>query len=463
MIEIISAVAGLIAGGVIAWFWSRANTRAGNAGRLAEADAKSLALEQTHSAQVEQTRKAETRLIEIQSALTNEVRLRAAAEARVEETRKTLEEEKRLLQEATNRLKESFDALASDALKSNNQAFLQLAKTAMDSVLKEAQGDLGKRQEAIDGLVRPLKESLNTFDNRIQELERSRQSAYGGIKEQLESLRTTNINLQKETTALVAALKRPHVKGRWGEITLHRVVEVAGMSCYCDFEEQVSVDTEEGRKRPDMVVHLPQRRTIIVDAKVPLSSYIEAYEAQTDEERTSKLAAHAQAVRTHLRGLSSKSYWSQFKDSPDVVVMFLPGESFFSAALDQDRELMEDGFKAKVVVATPATLIALLRSVALSWQQQQVAENAQKIWDAGAELHERILKFTEHLGGIKAGLDRASASYNAAVGSWDSRVLPSARRLKELGAAGSSPELTAPEPADKALRSPPDAEASNRS
>jgi DNA recombination protein RmuC len=427
--------------------------------RLAETDAKVLALGEAKAAQVQLVAKAEARVAEVQGALTEEIRLRASAETRAHEAQKALEEERQLLQRATDRLKESFDALASSALKSNNEAFLQLAKTAMDSVLKEAQGDLGKRQEAIDGLVRPLKESLSAFDKRIQELESSRQSAYGGIRAQLEALSTSSASLQREAAALVAALKRPHVKGRWGEITLHRVVEVAGMSVYCDFDEQVSLGTEEGRKRPDMVVHLPQGRTIIVDAKVPLSSYVEAYEAPTDEERVNKLAAHAQAVRTHLRGLSSKSYWSQFRDSPDIVVMFLPGESFFSAALEQDRELMEDGFKAKVVVATPATLIALLRSVALSWQQQQVAENAQKIWDAGAEVYGRILTFTDHLEGIRKGLDKASTSYNAAVGSWDSRVLPSARRLKELGAAGSSPELPSPGPVDTTLRAPPESNA----
>ena len=459
MVPTILLLAGLLAGGVIAWFWSRAATRANMTRRLAETDAKVLALGEAKAAQVQLVAKAEARVAEVQGALTEEIRLRASAETRAHEAQKALEEERQLLQRATDRLKESFDALASSALKSNNEAFLQLAKTAMDSVLKEAQGDLGKRQEAIDGLVRPLKESLSAFDKRIQELESSRQSAYGGIRAQLEALSTSSASLQREAAALVAALKRPHVKGRWGEITLHRVVEVAGMSVYCDFDEQVSLGTEEGRKRPDMVVHLPQGRTIIVDAKVPLSSYVEAYEAPTDEERVNKLAAHAQAVRTHLRGLSSKSYWSQFRDSPDIVVMFLPGESFFSAALEQDRELMEDGFKAKVVVATPATLIALLRSVALSWQQQQVAENAQKIWDAGAEVYGRILTFTDHLEGIRKGLDKASTSYNAAVGSWDSRVLPSARRLKELGAAGSSPELPSPGPVDTTLRAPPESNA----
>jgi DNA recombination protein RmuC len=445
---------GLLVGGAVAWFWSRAHTRADLAKRTAETEARAKSLDQARSALEQQVAKAEARLAEAQQSLTAEARLRASAETRAEEVRNALEEEKRLLREATDRLKESFDALASNALKSNNRAFIELAKSAMDGVLKEARGDLGKKQEAIDGLVKPLGESLKQFDVRIQELERARLSAYGGLKQQLESLRATNENLQREAGALVAALKRPHVKGRWGEITLKRVVEVAGMSGYCDFDEQLSVDSEEGRKRPDMVVRLPQGRSIIIDAKVSLTSYIEAYETDDENVRGSKLAAHATAVRAHMRALSSKSYWNQFSDSPDVVVMFLPGESFFSAALEQDHDLMEDGFKAKVIVATPATLIAVLRSVALSWQQQQVAENAQKIWDAGAELYDRIRKFAEHLDGIKRGLDKATGSYNAAIGSWDSRVLPSARRLKELGAAGTSPELPPAVPADTTLRPP---------
>lgn len=454
MIGVLAFVVGSIAGAVVAWLWSRTHTRALLGMKATEAEAKVRSLGEVKAALDQQVARVEARLFEAHQALTEEARLRASAETRASEVTRALEAEKRLLEEATDRLRESFDALAANALKSNNQAFLELARTSMEKALTEAKGDLGKRQEAIDGLVRPLGESLKLFDARIQELERSRQNAYGGLKEQLEALRTSNVNLQRETTALVAALKRPHVKGRWGEVTLRRVVEVAGMSSYCDFEEQLSVDTEEGRRRPDLVVRLPQGRSIVVDAKVPLTSYLEAYETNDEDERVRKLGAHAAAVRTHMKNLSSKSYWSQLESCPDVVVMFLPGESFFSAALEQDRDLMEDGFRAKVIVATPATLIALLRSVALSWQQQQVAENAQKIWDAGQELYDRIAGFADHLDGIRTGLDRATKSYNDAIGSWDLRLLPSARRIRELGAASASPELPSGSPAATSLREP---------
>ncbi|MBI3599368.1 MAG: DNA recombination protein RmuC, partial [Nitrospinae bacterium] len=259
----------------------------------------------------------------------------------------------------------------------------------------------------------------------------------------LDDLKTTQERLQKETTALVSALKTPQVRGRWGEITLRRVVEVAGMSKYCDFIEQPSVETEDGRKRPDLIVKLPGDRTVIVDAKVPLRAYMEAIETTDDEKRKALLTQHAQAVRGHVKQLSSKAYWNQFKPTPDFVVLFLPAESFFSMALEQDRNLIEDGMASGVILATPTTLITVLRSVAYSWQQQQVAENSKQILETGVELFNRICKFAEYIGDIGKGLNTAVKSYNSAIGSWESRVMPGAQRLKELGA--SAPEKSLPE------------------
>jgi DNA recombination protein RmuC len=252
---------------------------------------------------------------------------------------------------------------------------------------------------------------------------------------------TLQENLQGETRKLVDALKRPQVRGRWGEITLRRVVETAGMNEYCDFTEQVSVDTDEGRLRPDLIVKLPGGKTVVVDAKVPLKAYMEAIESQDDKVREEAVVKHARQVRDHMKLLGTKQYWNQFDPSPDFVVLFLPGESFFSAALETDRDLIVDGIANKVILATPTTLIALLRTVAYSWQQHRMADNAEKIAKAGSELYERICKFLEHLANVRDSLQRATHSFNDAVGSFESRLLPGARRLKDLGAAPADKEL----------------------
>ncbi|MCX6841555.1 MAG: DNA recombination protein RmuC [candidate division WOR-3 bacterium] len=464
MIEALSVLAGLVVGGVVSWLWSRAHTRSVLQRRYGELETKLSAAESTAAAHVERYQRAETALAEAQDMKGKESNARIAAETRLSESQKALGEQRKLLEEALVRMKESFDALAASALKSNNQAFIELAHASLEGVLMEAKGDLGTRQEAISGLVRPLKESLDKFDSRIQDLERVRQEAYGGITQQLDSLRLAHQGLQKETLALVNALKRPQVKGRWGEMTLRNVVELAGMSDRCDFSEQPSFNTEEGRQRPDLTVNLPGGRVIAVDAKVPLAAFIEAFEAGDDETRKMKLSEHTRLVRAHMKDLASRAYWSHFKTSPDIVVMFLPGESFFSAAVEQDQALMEDGFKSRVMIATPTTLIALLRSVALSWQQQVVAENSQRIWDAGMELYERIATFTEHIDDIRAGLDRATGAYNRAVGSWDSRISPSARKLRELGGGvpkGDLAELKLAETSLRELPHPSGSEGSN--
>lgn len=448
MTEAMFILIGLIFGAVVGWLLSSMRLTK----QMMEIQGKVQAGESTIFELRQQIEKKDSELAKSCSELETERTARVTAETRLEEAKKGLDEQKKLLDEATQRLKDTFNALSADALKSNNQLFLELARKTLENLLTEARGDLGKRQEAIDGMIKPLKEALEQFQIRIRDIENAREQAYGGLRRHLEDLTRTHERLQKETTNLVTALKAPQVRGRWGEITLRRVVEVAGMSRYCDFEEQPSVGTEEGRRRPDLIVKLPGDRTVVVDAKVPLKAYMDATESQDENNRQQALLRHAHAVKSHMQLLGSKAYWNQFSPSPDFVVLFLPGESFFSAALEQDRGLIEDGISRRVILATPTTLIALLRTVAYSWQQQQVAENAKRIWEAGTELFDRVYKFSEHLSKMRDGLNKATESYNAAIGSWASRVVPSARKLKELGAASQEKELESIEPIETPLR-----------
>jgi len=379
---------------------------------------------------------------------------RARGQTRLEEAQNALEAQRALLEEARARLSDSFGALSADALRQNNRLFLELASKTLEGIVEQSKGELGKRQEAIDGLIRPLKDTLERYEIQIREMEKTRQSDYGGLKTYLEELAKANIQLQEQTRSLSTALKRPQVKGRWGEVTLRRVVEIAGMSPHCDFTEQPSMPTEDGRRRPDLVVALPDNRTIAVDSKVPLDAYMDACAAQDEESRAALLKRHAQLVRGHMQMLGSKDYWKQLAQSPDFVVLFLPGESFFSAALEMDRTLIEDGMEHRVILATPTTLIALLRTVALSWQQQQVAENAQRIWQEGSQLFDRLKVFAEHMKNVRSGLQKATESYNKMLSSWESRVMPSATRLKDLGGPQHERELPEIEHVDTYLREP---------
>lgn len=371
--------------------------------------------------------------------------------------RKNIEEQKKLVDENSQRLSDTFKALSSDVLRDNSHTFLELAKKTLENLLTEASGDLGKRQEAIEGIIKPLKESLNRYEVQINSLERARADAYGGLREQLEQLSKVSQQLQRETTTLVTVLKTPQVRsGRWGEFTLRRLVELAGMSEYCDFEEQVSIDTDQGHRRPDLIVKLPGGRIVIVDAKTSLSAYAESIEMVDEELKKEALRRHSSAVRNHMLSLGSKAYWNQFTSTPDLVVMFLPGESLFSAALEEDKSLIEDAIKSRVMISTPTTLATLLMTVAYSWRQQKMAENAKAIAEAGRELFERVCKFAEHLNNIRNGLDKAAESYNAAVGTWEHRLVPGARRLKELGAASPEQELKDIDPLEKSLREIPE-------
>lgn len=357
-----------------------------------------------------------------------------------------LEAARQFSEQAASQLGETFRSLADAALRSNQSAFLDASRAALDTTRAQITGDLAQKQTAIEGVVRPLSESLSRLETHIRELERARENAFGGLGEQLQAL-------ARETTTLSTALRSPQARGRWGEITLRRVAELSGMVKNCDFLEQETYESGSARIRPDMIVRLPAGRTLVVDAKVPLTAYLEAASTTDEGIRRAALQRHGQQVAEHVRQLSAKQYWAQFQPAPELVVLFLPGDHFFSAALEGNPELIEEALARKVVIATPVTLISVLRGIAYGWTQEQLAESAEEIRRVASELYERVELVHEHYAGTGRLLEKTVEAYNRSVGSWDSRLLPALRKMRELGvASGEEPE--APEQIDLLPRRP---------
>jgi DNA recombination protein RmuC len=385
--------------------------------------------------------------------LAQEQTRRAGAEADFANQRANLEEQRKLLEDAETKLRDAFNSAAAKALDLSSQQFLNLATASFARLQQEASGDLGKREEAIKGLVDPLTKTLKTLEERLSADESSRRQDYGSLAEQVRKLNETGEVLRKETGSLVTSLRQPQIKGKWGELMLKRALELTGMSPFSDFEEQTVVNTEDGRLRPDVIVRLPGGGVIVIDAKVPQGAFLNALSARNQDEYWAAMAEHGRLVRNHVMHLSSRKYWEQFPQSPEFVVLFLPAEAFFSGALEQDRTLIEDAIGKRIVLASPTTLLALLRTVAHGWRQERLAQSAQHISELGKKLYDRVIIFVDHMEGIRAGLERANKSFNGAVGSLEANVLPSARKLKETGVMASA-EIPVIEPTETSLRAP---------
>ena len=363
-----------------------------------------------------------------------------------------LDKEKQLNELVNKQLKDTFEAMAAKISQSNNKVFIELAKETLNGLIIKAEEDYNRRSESIHQLIKPLKDSLDKHEKLVIDFQKNNNQAVGNLKSYLEELSKSQKSLEKETGALVTALKNPKVRGRWGEIGLKRIVEFSGMSEFCDFSEQVHTDTDEGQMRPDMIVHLPGERKIVVDSKVPLNAYLEALETENEEEKKQLMKAHAKALLNHIKHLGSKNYWSQFDNTIDFVVLYIEVESAFAAALSENHHLITEGLNNHIVLSTPTTLISLLKTVAFSWQQQKAGENAQKIVESSKELQERIASFNDSLNKIGKDINGLVKTYNQSVGTWEGRVLPGIKKMEELGVKAKKKELKSLEKIDRKPR-----------
>jgi len=372
-------------------------------------------------------------------------RQNSSLEAKVEAQANSLEEVRKAMVD-------TFKSAASDALTQNNKQFLDLAKTQLETHVKDAEGNLDERKSAIAEMLKPVKESIDSYKKRIEELEKGSEKTFGQVTEMLSHIQSTNASLQKETTALVNALRNPRVRGKWGEIGLKRVVEFSGLSAHCDFVEQVYSEGEDYVLKPDMIINLPGNSHVVVDSKLPLDAYLQALETDDETSRNLLFTKHAKDLRDHVNKLSKKQYWSQFQNTPDFVVLYMEVESALNVALMTDKTLLQDAMNNKIILATPTTLIVVLKSVAMSWQQHNITENALQIMDAAMDFYGRVNVFADHLDKVGGGLKSALKGYNDAIGSWESRVLPAGRKLEQLKATDNKNVLPDFEILDKPVR-----------
>ena len=422
-------VALVVVGGLITWLVCRLRYNAKLAAALAEFKGIQTGLQETINRQVGELEQLTTRFTQAEKTLTSKNRelleltgLKSAAEEKAAN-----------LEHFQEKLPDLFRSVSLKVMQDNNRAFMDLAGTTMSKYFSAAASDLESRQKTINTIVKPINEALGRYDQHIRELERAREKAYGGLLQQVESLAESQNALQRETGKLTSALSKPHVRGRWGEITLKRVAELAGMQDHCDFIEQASVNAGDGLLRPDMIIQLPAGRNIVVDSKVPLAAYLEAQAADSPDERETLMENHVRHVQTHIRQLSKKAYWTQFQPTPEFVVLFIPGENFFSAALARDPNLIETGAAHQIILATPTTLISLLKTIDMGWRQEALAENAKVISALGSDLYQRLAVMTGHFKSLGRDIERTTESYNKVVGSFERRVLATARKFNGLG------------------------------